>query len=83
MSSSYLSGAATGIAVCLKPRLAVFFFVLSFAKIVTACNLNNLHASSFSAERIGWLPLLVRLRHLIGSLAGDSVEKRKVLRSPD
>ena len=31
---------------------------LSFGKIVAARNLNDLHASSFSAERIGWLPCL-------------------------
>jgi maltoporin len=31
---------------------------LSFAKIVTVCNLNDLHTSSFSAERIGLLPCL-------------------------
>jgi len=31
---------------------------VSFAKIVAARNLNDLHASSLSAERIGWLPCL-------------------------
>ena len=32
--------------------------ILSFAKSVAARNLNDLHASSFSAERIGLLPCL-------------------------